>query len=236
MGGCKEAVLQIGAGRGYDLFVLSLCAGRSSTAEAERVSRDPREKIPPTPSEAESTVGLVHRARAGDQAALEVLCQRYTPRLRRWASGRLPFYARDLLATEDLVQDALLQTVRRIGDFRSDREGAFQVYVRQTILNRIRDQIRRPHVVQASEAPPERESAAASPLEELIGKETLERYEDALSRLSQEDREAVVARLEMAGTYQELALVLNKPTADAARMAVGRAIVRLAKEMGHESP
>jgi len=185
--------------------------------------------------EAETTIGLVHRARAGDQSALEVLCRRYTPRLRRWASGRLPGYARDLLATEDLVQDALLQTVRRISDFRSDREGAFQVYVRQTILNRIRDQIRRPHIVQTSEAPPEQKSRAASPLEELIGKETLERYEAALSRLSPEDREAVVARLEMGGTYQELALVLNKPTEDAARMAVGRAIVRLAKEMGLES-
>ena len=43
-----------------------------------------------------------------------------------------------------------------------------------------------------------------------------------------------MARLEMAGTYEELAEVLGKPSADAARMAVGRALARLAKEMGHE--
>jgi RNA polymerase sigma-70 factor (ECF subfamily) len=232
---CSEAILQIGAVRRYDHPVLSLYIGRGSTAEAERVTPDPSNGDLQPPAETESTLGLVHRARAGDQTALEVLCSRYSPRLRRWASGRLPRYARDLLATEDLVQEALLQTVRRIGDFRSDREGAFQLYVRQTIMNRIRDQIRRPHVVQATEAPPEQVSRAASPLEELIGRETLERYEAALSRLSPEDQEAVVARLEMAGTYQELALVLNKPTADAARMAVGRAILRLAKEMGHEA-
>ncbi len=186
------------------------------------------------PLEAESTISLVHRARDGDARALDALCERYLPRLRRWASGRLPGYARDLLATDDLVQDALLQTVSHIGGVRAEREGAFQVYVRQILLNRIRDQVRRPHVVRAVEEAPERIDRAPSPLEQLIGWETLSRYETALARLRPEDREAVVARLEMAGSYQELATVLGKPSADAARMAVARALVRLAKEMGHE--
>ncbi|MBD3335450.1 MAG: sigma-70 family RNA polymerase sigma factor [Candidatus Eisenbacteria bacterium] len=154
--------------------------------------------------------------------------------MQRWATGRLPAYARDLLATDDLVQDALLQTVRHIGGVRAEREGAFQVYVRQTLLNRIRDQVRRPRPVQSRTDLPESSDHAASPLEELVGRETLVRYENALARLKPEDREAVVARLEMAGTYEELAGVLDKPSADAARMAVARALVRLAQEMGHD--
>ena len=186
-----------------------------------------------TASHLESTVRLVARARTGDEAALDLLCRRYLPRMTRWASGRLPAYARDLLATEDLVQDAFLQTVRRIGELRSTREGAFQLYMRQILMNRIRDQIRRPHLMDALAPSHDRAQGEVSPLEELVGRETLERYEAALARLDPEDREAVVARLEMAGTYEELAEVLDKPSADAARMAVARALKRLAKEMGH---
>lgn len=183
---------------------------------------------------AESTLSLVQRAKEGDEAALQHLCARYLPRLHRWASGRLPRYARDLLATDDLVQETLLQAVRRIETLRSEREGSFQAYLRQVLLNLIRDQIRRPHIMDALSDAPELAAPAASPLEELVGEQTLQRYESALARLSPEEQEAIVARIEMAGTYQELAEVLGKPSADAARMAVGRALVRLALEMGHE--
>lgn len=196
------------------------------------MSEEPRPGADEPLPEALQTISLVHRARDGDAAALDLLCRRFLPRLQRWASGRLPGYARDLLATDDLVQDALYQAMRRIGEFRSDREGAFQVYLRQILINRIRDQIRRPHILKTLERAPEPIEHQASPVEKLIGAETLERYEAALARLRPEDREAVVARLEMAGTYEELAGVLGKSSADAARMAVGRALVRLAKEMG----
>ena len=66
---------------------------------------------------------------------------------------------------------------------------------------------------------------------EAIGHEALGRYELALQRLSPRDREAVVARIELGMEYAELALVLGKPSPDAARVAVARALVRLAQEM-----
>jgi RNA polymerase sigma-70 factor (ECF subfamily) len=47
---------------------------------------------------------LLSRAKGGDRAALGALMERYRPRLVRWASGRLPAYARSLLDTNDLVQ------------------------------------------------------------------------------------------------------------------------------------
>lgn len=61
----------------------------------------------------ESTLSLLARARAGDQVALNDLFARFSPALRRWASGRLPRSARDLADTGDLVQEALLSTFRK---------------------------------------------------------------------------------------------------------------------------
>ena len=72
---------------------------------------------------------------------------------------------------------------------------------------------------------------APSPLEEAIGQEALERYQLALQRLKPEEREAVVGRVEMNYTYEELALVLGKPTSEAARKAARRALIRLAEEL-----
>ena len=78
------------------------------------------------------------------------------------------------------------------------------------------------------------DATSTSPLDEAVGHEAVERYERALERLKPEDREAVIAKVELDGSYAELARVLGKPSADAARMAVGRAVLRLAEEMKRE--
>lgn len=184
----------------------------------------------------DSSLTLLERARAGDRAALDVLVGRYLPRLQRWATGRLPHWARDLADTQDLVQETLVQTFQRIETFDSRGEGALQAYLRQAILNRIRDELRR-----AKRRPPKTaldskaEGDGRSPLEEAIGQEAIERYEQALARLRPEDRELVVARIELGYTYREMAELLHKPTANAARMAAERAIIRLASELGDTS-
>lgn len=59
----------------------------------------------------------------------------------------------------------------------------------------------------------------------------VERYERALARLKPDDQDAIVARVEMGYTYEELAEWLGKPSPDAARKAAQRALVRLAQEM-----
>jgi RNA polymerase sigma-70 factor (ECF subfamily) len=55
--------------------------------------------------------------------------------------------------------------------------------------------------------------------------------ETALAKLSDDARAAVVARVELGLSYAEIATVLDKPSADAARMVVARALIRLAQEM-----
>jgi RNA polymerase sigma-70 factor (ECF subfamily) len=189
----------------------------------------PAERIP---GGSHTTFRLLERVRAGDEAALEAIFARYLVPLRRWASGRLPSHARGALDTQDLVQDTLLRTLKRIESFVPEHEGALQAYLRQALMNRIRDEIRR--VGRRPGADPVDTGLldpAASPLEEAIGAEALEGYEAALARLDPGDREAIIARVEMGCGYEELAQALGKPTADAARKAAQRALVKLAREM-----
>ena len=180
-----------------------------------------------------SSLKLLERARAGDREALESLIARYLPRLQRWASGRLPPWARDMAETQDLVQEALFQTFKRIERFEPRGEGALHAYLRQAILNRIREELRRAKRRPArSELDSAAEDDARSPLAAAIGQEAIDRYERALAQLRPDDRELVVARIELGYTNREIAELLDKPTPNAARMATERAVVRLAKEMG----
>jgi RNA polymerase sigma factor (sigma-70 family) len=170
--------------------------------------------------------------RAGDSHAMETLFERAVPPLRRWARGRLPRWARDLSETQDLVQEVVLSTLRRLSTFQAGDEGAFFGYLRTAIDNRIRDEIRRvgrrpvPDVL--DDAHPD---VAPSPLEHAIGREGLERYEGALAKLKPHEREAIVARMELQQSYTEVAQTLGKDNANAARMAVKRAIERLIEAM-----
>lgn len=188
---------------------------------------------PAIPGGPETTFHLLERVRAGDDAALDALFARYLVPLRRWASGRLPRWARDVSDTQDLVQETLINTFKRIEAFDSRGEGALQAYLRQALMNRIRDELRRfDRRGQAGGALDSQMPAAGpSPLDQAIGQQATERYERALGRLRPGDREAIIARVELGCTYDELAEALGKPSAEAARKTATRALIRLAEEM-----
>jgi RNA polymerase sigma-70 factor, ECF subfamily len=199
------------------------------------MTEDPREvdaRAGNAAGDFDSTSQLITRARAGDQEAIERLFARHLKPLQRWASGRLPKWARDLADTDDLVQEALLQTFKRIGEFEPQRVGALLAYLRQAVLNRLRDELRRkarrPDAVGLDGL---EDVTARSPLEEAIGRQGLEEYEEALGRLRPEEREVIIARVEIGYTWAELAEALGKPSAEAARKAARRALLRLAEEM-----
>jgi RNA polymerase sigma-70 factor (ECF subfamily) len=185
------------------------------------------------PLETESTVYLIGCAREGNRAALDVLFARYLPRLSRWAHGRLPQWARDLAETQDIVQETLLHTFLRLDHFEPRGELALQFYLRQAVANRVRDELRRiGRRPPAGALPDNVRDQAPSPLEAAIGAEACDRYEQALDRLTDAARELVVARVEMGASYEEIAGALGKRSAEAARKACERALVRLAREMG----
>jgi len=193
--------------------------------------------VAPTESEIESTARLLERVRGGDHSARESLMTRYLPLLKRWAHGRLPRAARDLSDTDDLVQVALMRALNRVESFVPQREGAFLAYLRTSVLNAVRDELRRMARRPGRDSLNERlPTTEPSLVERAIGREMLEAYEAALSVLPEEHQEAVMMRVEFGCTYPEIAEALGKPSANAARMTVSRALVRLAEEMDEHRP
>ncbi len=179
-----------------------------------------------------STIDLLERFKQGDDDAVNVLVERSLPPLKRWARGRLPQWARGLDDTQDLVQDAIVRALPRLKTFEARHPGALQAYLRTAITNHIRDEIRRVSTrPAASELEDNHADARPSPLEEVIGREGIERYEAGLRALRPADREAIIARLELQQSYEEVAIALGKPSPDAARMAVKRAIKALIEAM-----
>jgi RNA polymerase sigma-70 factor (ECF subfamily) len=191
--------------------------------------------LPPPEDERESdllsdepTIELVVRARTGDRQAVEALLQRSVPQLKRWAHGKLPAAARNTLDTGDLVQETVLHVLRRLDSFQPRHVGAMQAYLRQSVLNRIRDEVRKIGRHPAScELPDDMPSEAPSPLEQAVKEEAVSRYHEALIRQRPRDRQLVVARIEAQWSHDEIARHFNLPTPDAARMAVARAFNRL---------
>ncbi|HET9253210.1 MAG TPA: sigma-70 family RNA polymerase sigma factor [Candidatus Eisenbacteria bacterium] len=190
----------------------------------------------PTPADAplRITGELVERAKRGDRSALDTLMERYQPRLVRWASGRLPSYARSLLDTSDLVQETLIRTVERLVDIESQGPGAFEGYVRRAILNRIQDQVRWARRRPIGEVPETLTATAPSPLELAIGADLAQRYERALEQLPEEERHLIHLRIELDFDHGEIAAIVGRSSPDAARMAFQRALRKLADIMGRE--
>jgi RNA polymerase sigma-70 factor (ECF subfamily) len=183
-------------------------------------------------SQLESSFELIQRAQQGDEDALNRLLDRYHPRLRRWASGRLPAHARELGDTNDLVQEAIIGTFRRLDRLELRGEGALQAYLRQAVMNRIVDEVRRvERRPRRDEFDTDASDGCLSPLQLAIGNQAIELYEKALKSLTDTERQAVIARIELGHTYEEVAALVGKPTAGAARVAVSRALTKIATLM-----
>jgi RNA polymerase sigma-70 factor (ECF subfamily) len=177
-----------------------------------------------------ATAVLLNRARGGDIEAREALFERFIPVLRRWAHRRLPLHARDLNDTADLVQITLMRALNRIGEFEARGEGAFLAYLRRILLNVVREEIRR----SSRRGPHESlEETLASPYasltDQVVGLEQMERYQRALETMGEEQQQAIILRLEFGYSYQQISEALGKPSSDAARMTVVRAIQELAQ-------
>lgn len=183
----------------------------------------------------ESTAVLLDRIRSGDESARERLFARVLPALHRWAHRRLPAAARDLADTADVVQVTVGRALARLDHFDHRGEGAFLGYLRQILLNVIRDEHRRASR-RPSAGPLDETMADPAPslLERTVSRDRLDRYERALAALDAESREAVLLRVEFGYSHAEVARALGKPSADAARMTVARAMLAVARVMGKD--
>lgn len=190
---------------------------------------------PYRPGAEDTTATLLQRAQIGDSEAIEELLERYRPRLVRWAAGRLPAYSRGAAETQDIVQETMLQAFRRLGAIEIRGEGTLQAYLRQCLLNRIRMEIRRARrKPSGTSGLNEPESLEPSPVDAAIGAEAAAAYELALATLSDADREIIVAHVEFGCSHEELARLTGKTSANTARIALRRALARLATAMAQK--
>jgi len=176
--------------------------------------------------ELESTASLLRRVTERRADAGDELVRRFLPPLRRFAHRRLPPHLRGLAETDDLVQVTLLRALERVTEFESRHPGAFLAYLRRVLDNHLHDLRRR--ASRRPEVAVDPEDLDRAPAAQG-GEEAAMIYKETLSRLPEEDRLAVVLRLEMGFTHEEVARALGLPSAAAARMRVCRALIRMAE-------
>lgn len=179
----------------------------------------------------DSTKTLIRRGRQGDADALNRVFGRIVTRLRRWAHRRISG-TRQLSETADVVQDAALGVWQRLDRLDLREPGDLEAYVRRAVLNRIHDEgrrrMRQPDPVTLNAELPIQEPSA---LDRIIGNQSWDRCQVAFSRLTPDDRDVIVARLELGYSFDAIAGLLNRPSAAAARMAFTRAITKLRSDL-----
>jgi RNA polymerase sigma-70 factor (ECF subfamily) len=188
-----------------------------------------------------STQVLLHRVHNGDNEALNELYNRYLMRVLAAVRARLGAELRSKLDSWDILQDALLASLKNVQSFNQTSEGAFLNWLAKVVENRIRDQLdyfraeKRDH---RRERPLARSVESSVPLDiaesgcvptpsqVLMLSEDLARLEKALDQLPENSRELIVAVKIEGRTYQEIAEAEGK-SPDAVRMQVKRALKAL---------
>jgi RNA polymerase sigma factor (sigma-70 family) len=153
-----------------------------------------------------------------DETWLEI--QKLLPWLRRWAHGRLPRGSAE--DTSDVVQEAVLDALKNLQDVPPGQQRALQAYLRQSVSNRIRASVRRQPFTSVSDVDRE---------DDGVDSEMMVRYREVLKQLNERDRALIESRLEEHETYDQIATRFSFPTLAAARIAVTRALRRLADSL-----
>ena len=192
-----------------------------------------------TPDSAE-TRDLLDEARAGDRPAFDRLLARHRPELLQFVELRMDPRMRGRVDPSDVVQEAQLETYRRLGDFLDRRPMPFHVWLRKTAYERLL-MLRRRHRGAARRAVgrevglPDRSSLAlaqqllaphSSPSRQADRQEQARRVQEALARLAEADREVLLMRHYEDLPYEDIGCILGIEPA-AARQRHGRALLRL---------
>lgn len=190
---------------------------------------------PSYPGSGATSRRLIEGARQGRNSAFDALFHRHFAFLLRYVRGRFPRGRGALSDSQDVVQKAFHRVFAGLSRFDQRGRGALRAYMRQTVDNLIRDELRQ--IGRQGSIEPLDESIVdplASPYEKAVAVETEARYRSALSRLASSDQELIVGFVELGYSNAQLAVLSDRPTADAARVALARALRRLAREMARE--
>jgi RNA polymerase sigma factor (sigma-70 family) len=124
-----------------------------------------------------------------------------------------------------------VRTLRRRTIDVSSRQ-ALAGYLREAVRNRVHDEHRRLGRRGLHEGLPDTLAGPQpSPFDEALASEIDARYRSALTRLGPRDRELIVAHVELGYSHEQLGFMIGR-SRNAARMALDRAVRRLADAMG----
>ena len=158
-----------------------------------------------------SDLALVARARAGDGPALDVLVERYAPRVNRIAAQVLG----DFEDARDAAQESLVKLCTRLRQFRGDAQ--FATWLHRLVVNTCRDLQARKQARPSEpfELEDERAGPEWDPAHLTLGTDLRADVARALSRLSPEQRAVVVLRDAFGLSYEEIARVASMPVGTA---------------------
>lgn len=153
---------------------------------------------------------LVDKATNGDHRALDALVERYAPRVNRLASQLMG----DLEEARDAAQDSLVKVCTRLKQFRG--EAQFATWLHRLVVNTCRDRMAFQRVRRAEPLELDEHATDGIDPSNLAVLTDLRRdLADALSRLSNDQRIAVVLRDSFGMSYKEISRVARMPVGTA---------------------
>lgn len=169
-----------------------------------------------------SDLDLVTRARNGDRKALDALVERHSPRVNRLAAQLLE----DLEEARDAAQESLVKLCTRLRQFRGDAQ--FATWLHRLVVNTCRDRMAWQRVRRTEPLPDDDIGGGDDgDLARIAVLGDLRRdVAEALSKLSRNQRIAVVLRDSFGLSYEEIARVARMPVGTA-KCYVHRARARL---------
>ena len=176
-----------------------------------------------------NTLDLLQRLTVGEPGAADALVDRSLPVFAPWASRRIPAWAAGRVDVTAVVRSALLDALPLLRDREPSSAGALQAMLRDAVYERLSSDLRA--LVPQGQSNLGESPMTASVLEQAAGRWNLERYDSALTALTPPDREAIIGRLELRQSYEELATALGEVDAAAARARVTKAVARLVERM-----
>ena len=164
---------------------------------------------------------LVDKATNGDHRALDALVERYSPRVNRLASQLMG----DLEEAKDAAQESLVKVCTRLKQFRG--EAQFATWLHRLVVNTCRDRMAFQRVRRAEPLELDEHATDDTDPSSLAVLTDLRRdLAYALSRLSNDQRIAVVLRDSFGMSYKEISRVARMPVGTA-KCYVHRARARL---------
>ncbi len=187
--------------------------------------------IPPAP-DARSSIELVARLQRGDRDAWSELYGRYHDQLLLTIRLQLGRGLRSHLQSEDILQSVALEAFLELGAFEYRGAQSLDRFLRQLVLNKIRDRAdtfgaqKRAGTVPLDERMAAALAAPESGPPRYVDSERYERLESALNALPADLREVLVMRKFDGLSSQEIAERLGKSD-EAVRKTYSRALARL---------